>query len=273
MRTVKKISSETNETAEIKSLVEVYEEISASKMQDIRGEIINSRDFFEKLASLSSEIGADLEQSVQNKQGDVAVFVSAGSGLYGDLIDKIFIDFVSFINKNKSTDRIVIGKLGDEMMRSLAGETNYKFYDLVNEDLDANTLPDLLKTLVKYKRIYLFHGKFKNIVSQETWTESISGQVLGEIQDGMEMQKCQYLYEPNISDVAKVFSEEISGMIFDQTVKESRLAKYASRLMHLDNVMEKIDTKLEKLIYEKVKAVKRNGERKQMASFAGLINI
>lgn len=273
MRTIKKISSETSETVEIKSLVEVYEEISASKMQEIRGEIINSRDFFENLAILSSEVGADLEQSVQNKSGDVAVFISAGSGLYGDLIDKIFVDYFSFISKNKNIDRIVIGKLGDEMMKSLTNETNYKFYDLVDEGLDKSSLPELLKNLVKYKRIYLFHGKFRNIVAQETWTESISGQVLGEIQDNIQSEKSMYLYEPNMLDVAKVFSEEISGMIFDQSIKESRLAKYASRLMHLDTVLEKIDTKFDKLVFEKIKAVKRNSERKQMASFAGLINI
>ncbi|MEK7550897.1 MAG: F0F1 ATP synthase subunit gamma [Patescibacteria group bacterium] len=272
MRSIKKVIVEDRETLEIKGLVEVYEEIAAGKMQEIRESIMNARDFFERLATLSSEVGADLETAGLGRTGDVAVFVSAGTGLYGDLIDRIFVGFMDFVQKNPRIDKVVIGKLGDEMMKFLAKDITYQYYDLVDEEIEAEKLSMLIKDLVRYKKIYLFYGKFRNIVNQETWTQAISGQVLGEIQGGkVSDKKFLYLYEPGVESVAKVFSEEIAGSVFDNTIEESRLAKYASRLMHLDTALEKINEKLKNLFFERIKVAKRVSERKQLASFAGLL--
>ncbi|KKR85803.1 MAG: ATP synthase gamma chain [Candidatus Woesebacteria bacterium GW2011_GWB1_41_10] len=275
MRTIKKIINESSETQEIRGLIGIYEEIAAGKMQEIRGGIMNARDFFERLTILSSEVGADLETAGLGTSGEGAVFVSAGTGLFGDLIDKIFFNFMDFVRKNPKVDKFVIGKLGDEMMKTLAGNTDYKYYDLVDEELKGEELSVLMKELVVYKKIYLFYGKFGNIVNQETRVDTVSGQVLGNIQDekSLSEQKFLYLYEPTIVEIAKVFSEEIAGAIFNQTIAESRLAKYAARLMHLDSALEKVDDRLMNLSLEKMKAAKRIGEKKQMSSYAGLVAI
>lgn len=273
MRTVKKIITESKETGEVKGLVEVYEELAALKMQEIRGEILNARDFFERLAALSAEVGADLGKAGLGKNGEVAVFISASTGLYGDIIDKIFVNFMEFTKKNPNAELIVLGKMGDAMMKNLAPNKKYRYFDLVNENISDEILPEVVKTLVYYQKIYLFYGKFNNIVNQETWTSSISGQVLADMQAINQAEtKFLYLYEPKIEQIAKVFSEEIAGSVFGETIKEAQLAKLASRLMYLDAAIEKIDGKLENLLREKRKAVKRNIERKQLVSFAGIIS-
>ncbi len=272
MRSIRKIVTENKETGEIRGLIEAYEEIAAGKMQEIREKILLSRDFFERLANLSSEVGADLESAGLGRSGDVAVFVSAGTGLYGDLIDRIFVGFMDFVKKNPKADKVIIGKLGKEMVSSLTNIKDYKYYDLYDEEIKKDELSGLIKNLISYKKIYLFYGKFKNIVNQETWTQAISGQVLGDIQqENIPETNFLYLYEPDVDTVSRVFSQEIAGSVFDQTIKESRLAKYASRLMHLDSALEKVDDKLAALLLEQTKAIKRNSERKQLSSFAGLM--
>ena len=51
------------QTVDLRSLVEVYEETAAEKMKQIRKRILSSREFLEALTKLSSKVGADLTES------------------------------------------------------------------------------------------------------------------------------------------------------------------------------------------------------------------
>lgn len=268
---IKKISDSKKEIESIRGLIEVYEEMSATKMQKIREEIINARDFFDKLAELSVEIGADLDRDSFAKNGDVCVFVSSSTGLYGDLIDSIFVKFSNFIKANPKFDRVVVGKLGNSLMQSYNKGVDFTYYDMADEGLVDAEYKTVLAKLMQYKRIHLFYGKFKNIVTQETWTQVISGQVLGNIQELVNTnESLKFIYEPDPEFVSKVFSEEIASSIFSQSIDENKLAKYASRLMYLDLVIEKIDDKLNTLAFQGIRAKKRRTESKQLVSFAAM---
>ena len=273
MRSVKKILKDKKEIEDIKGLVQVYEEISASKIQKVRDEILTSRDFFERLSLLSKEVGADLEASGLGASGEAFVFISSQTGLYGDIVDRIFVSFSAFLKSNPTADVYVLGKLGDSLMKSFLPKVKYQYFDLQDEELTDEKLREVIKSLVQYKKINLFYGKFKNIVVQESSTSSISGRVLKEVQDQKVFdEKLNYLYEPEVNSVAKVFSEEIAGLLFNGTLEESRLAKLASRMMYLDEALENVDKRLMKISLERVKAIKRKNERKQLTSFAGIMN-
>ena len=85
-------------------------------------------------------------------------------------------------------------------------------------------------------------------------------------------EKFLYLYEPTEAAVAEVFTKEIAAAVFDQTLKESQLAKFASRLMYLDTAIEKIDEKITGYKLEKAKAQKRAMGKKQAVAFSGIIS-
>ena len=76
MKNIKKIKTEIRDTSQFKSIVEVYEEISAMKMRNIREGIVDSREFLERLAYLSNEVGSDLA-SVVGTGGSATVYLSA----------------------------------------------------------------------------------------------------------------------------------------------------------------------------------------------------
>ena len=77
--------------------MEVYEEIAATKMQRIRKTVTASCDYFEGLAKLSEEVALDLDNAFEGKNKFAAVFLSANTGLYGDIVKKVFYTFVSDI--------------------------------------------------------------------------------------------------------------------------------------------------------------------------------
>ena len=69
-------------------------------------------------------------------------------------------------------------------------------------------------------------------------------------------------------DVFKIDQEIFKG-ILDQTIKEGELARSASRLMHLDQAIGKIDENLGRARGKYLKAVKRVSGRKQNTMLAG----
>lgn len=272
MRSIKRIKNDIKELDEIKALVEVYEEIAASRMQAIRNDIFSARDFYERLAQLSAEVGADLESAGLGKAGEVAVFISSQTGLYGDIIEKIFMKYTNFVTQNPSVDKVVFGKLGDSMMKSNPSNLSYQYYDLDNEVLEGENLTNILNKLINYKKIHLFYGKFINIVSQEGENKTISGQTLaGYTKESLKDAKFYYIYEPSVDKISKLLTEQIAGAVFNQSMKESVLAKYGSRLIYLDDTLQKCDEKMFNLALEKNKTKKRIIERKQSISLASMI--
>lgn len=271
MRTVKAIINQIKETDELKGLVDVYEEIAAYRLTKIRKVILASRDYFEGLANVSGEVGIDVGMAFPSTQGEAAVFISANSGFYGDIVDKIFASFVEFVKKNK-VDNIVVGSLGKTLMESYAKGISYKYYEIPDDKLETADLSLLAKEFENYKKIHVFYGKFKNIVIQESSLMSIGRQTIGGVQKAHTPDiKLNYLYEPSLEKIAEVFAKEILYSLFEQSVKESQLARYASRLMYLDSAIEKIDDRKKVLGMEKTRAVKRNVAKRQGIMVAGLI--
>ena len=68
----------------------------------------------------------------------------------------------------------------------------------------------------------------------------------------------KYLYEPSVEAVAETLSGEVFAQILRDTWSESQLAKMASRLMQLDNVVVGIDKQVKKLAVQR-RQIERGG--------------
>jgi F0F1-type ATP synthase gamma subunit len=281
MKTFKKIVNEIKDTTELTHVVEVYEQVAASKMQKIRNDILTSREFFEGLVKLSKDVGADFEGLVSAARGisttEAAVFVSANAGLYGDIIARTFDLFLQYLDEHK-VDAYVVGKVGEEMMRRTAPGKTYRPFEMSDEEIEEQQFNILAKNLAGYERITVFYGRFQSIVSQESQAATISGEILSEYQGNkkatqqmLEGKKLKYLYEPDVAAVSNFFGKEIMTATFEAMLRESQLAKYGSRLMHLDMAINKIEEQLGDQNDQKLKIRKRMQEKKQRASLGGIL--
>lgn len=273
MRSYKSLLSDTANLLEIKGMVEVYEELAAGKMQKIRKFILSNRDFFESLEKLSDEVGSDFESVVAAEKKTTAVFVSANTGLYGEIIDKTFRQFLDFIAQNE-TEVYVIGKLGESLMQSLAPRVAYRSLPFSDDEILPEEFDSLLATLFPYKKIIVFYGKFYNIAIQRPFVSRLTGEVLTRSQNPDEFAKIRfrYLYEPSLLSVSEVFAGEILTSMLDAILRESQLAKQASRLMQLDQTIENIDLNLTKITAEKRSLRKKSLNRKQNSMISGIIS-
>jgi len=268
MKTGKELVLEGNDCLEMKGMAEVFEEIAAIKMQRIRADTTKSRAFFEGLGKLSEEVGLDMSQTSAKKNEDAAVYISANKGMYGDIVDKIFTDFLTYV-KSHTVASFVVGKVAIRLMSQFAPNINYSYFELSDEEVDMQNFGYIMRNLIDYRKIYVFYGKFQNLANQDASSATISGEMLADMQPNTK-NRLNYLYEPSVEGVSQVFNNEILSSVMEQIMRESQLAKFGSRLMFLDNAIQNIDAKMNNLILERRHAKRRLEDKKKLMTISGI---
>lgn len=254
----------------LRSLVEVYEEVAAARMQKVRGAVLASRQFLEEMLTVFGRV-----REVYKKKGfsglakngrRVAVFLSANSGLFGDIVDRTFDKFAQFI-ESYECDAVVVGKLGVRMMTDRKVNKLYNYYDFPDDSVDPESLLLIMRYLLQFERIVVFYGKFGSILTQDPVMTAVSGENLEVAVTG---GKTEYIFEPTIEEIAKIFEGQIMASLFEQTLHESQLAKFASRLLNLDKSWENIGKRLEYVESEEIRLRRKTRNRKQLSTISGM---
>lgn len=264
---------------ELKSLVDVYEEVAAGRMQKIRGAVLQSRSFMDGLIEVFSKvIGAykrlpEKERLIRrlNKQ-TVAVFVAANARLYGDIVERTFENFSTYVTANKP-EVVVLGKTGMQMMADKRPDVLFNYFDFSDVEVEMESFNMIMRYLLQFESIVVFHGRFKTLLNQEAAQTMVSGEALMALEEGKaatDGAKDRYLFEPSIQEVAKVFEGEILASIFEQTLHESHLSKFASRLLALDRSVENIERRIKQVKGDQIKWAHKKRNSKQLQTIAGV---
>jgi F0F1-type ATP synthase gamma subunit len=273
--TKRQIADQTRDLQGLKSLVETYEEVAALRMQAIRQQVLRAREFLDGISGVFADAKSNVEKGVDlttistlNRNGrSVAVFTSANAGLYGDIINKTYELFLEFVHKRQA-DAVVIGRLGVRMVSERNPELLYNYFDFSDAGLDSSNLNMIMRYLLQFEKIYVFHGKYRSLVLQDPVVSSISGdEATSNLQTS---EKNLYLFEPGLAEVLKMFEQEIMTTLFQQSMHEGQLAKFASRLFHLDSAAESIDNNLGKLRITARKVAHNMNARKQLNTISGV---
>jgi len=253
------------QTVDLRQLVEVYEETAAEKMKQIRKRILSSREFLEALTKLSSKVGADLTESftVKKKQ-EAAVLMSAKAGLFGDLIERIVNQWLKYVKEN-SVEPVVVGALGKRLVEERSPGMSFEYLDLEDKQMPEEDLKELSLKLNHYPKVTVFYAKFENIAQQEVTSGDVTGLIM-EMDNQIskeETKRSKYIYEPSVNVISDKFGKEIMTSLVGGMAEENQLSKYASRLLHLDRALDKIDEQLGKLRIDQRQADKQIQERKQ----------
>jgi len=276
MQSINNITQQIVDLGELQGLVEVYEEIAATKMQKIKAEIIAARLFYEELCQLSLEVAADISGFFpQQIKKTAVVFVGANNGLYGDIIQKTFQIFYQYIKSN-TADVFVIGKLSEELMKIYTNNIPYKKLDFPDDIFDESQFVTIAKTLTQYNTIIIFHGQFQSIAVQIPRIAELSGKMIPTnfttIKNELKIQIAN-LYEPSLLDVSTLFSDEILSTSMGQILSESQLAKLGSRLISLDQTIDRINEQESILNREKYRMRKKIIGKKQNNTIYSMMSL
>ncbi len=284
MITKKDVYQEIDNLSGLRGMIETYEEIAASRIKRTRESVLKSRYFLDDLtlvfgdvkSSYKKEIDALMKKNKVKDPSKISFFVkngktlyvllSANTGLYGSIVRDTFNLFIDEYKKEPS-DIVIIGRQGLNMYQNELKSKNYVYFDFPDSDVDSDTLKKIIAYLINYQKIVVFFGKFQSIVTQKPTMSDISGnpEISGETQASM-----KYFFEPSIEKILAFFEQEIFSSIFEQTVRESQLAKFAARITTLDTSTENIKRRLGQMLYEKNKITHAEENKKQQQTFLSM---
>lgn len=288
MQTRQRSLQEIEQLGTLRTLVKVYGEIASIKMMRTRESVLYARQFLEKIGEVFDEVRASYLDQVMKlakkkllKPGEkvttlshngktVTVLLSANTKLYGDLVQRTYNEFLDEV-RNNDVEATVIGKVGLALFSKHEPKRPVTYFDYPDDKRDAVAMKEVIRHLVQYEEIHVYYGKFKNVMRQEPDKYVMSaGMPLSEASK-KDHKVREYLFEPSLSEVLKYFEKEIFGTLFGQTLDESQLGKYASRLVAMDRAEQNIEKRLKKMEVDQLKAKHLLNNRKQLNSMSSII--
>lgn len=275
------IDLEVSEITSLKSLTEVYGEIAAIRMKKIRDLVLKNRDFLESIESIFRDcLGAyaqKLSQMIKTgkvKVGEkvtflshngstVAVLISANTRFYGDVIRETFDKFMDEVRKH-DFEVTIIGKVGRSMFLDAEPNRPFTYFELPDFGTDQAHMSETVSHLVQYQEIKVYYAKYQSVVNQVASTFSISAGT--EVADKHDKSVASFLFEPSLERVLMFFETQIFASLFDQSLRESQLAKLASRILAMDKASASIDQRLKALSFESKRLRHTNEDKKMFGS-------
>ncbi len=278
------ILEEIREVQALRNLVSAYEEIASFRMKKTRDAVLYTRKYLDAINDIFERVRTSYAFEARHylkKRGKkagltflahngktVAVLLSANTGLYGEIIYKTFTKFVDEVNKGE-VEATIIGKHGLSLFLGVYPNKPYTYFDLPDQDVKPADLIDIIKHIVQYEEIHVYYGKFLSVIKQEPTSLTVTAEIK---MDGKEGQKpVSYIFEPSLEKILMFFETEIFASLFEQSVSESQLAKYASRVVAMDKADINIKDHLKKLNLEKMRASHLKLNKKQLNTFPSLL--
>ena len=282
----KEIQQEIEQLKGLQILAQAYEEIASTRMKKIRSTVLSKRDFLIEISEVFEQVRKSYARQVVKlvkrkgiKRGGkitflahngktVALFLSANTGLYGDIVKKTFNEFIKEV-REKNSEVTIVGRQGLALYLQEEPNRPYTYFDLPDHSATSNQVAEIIKHIVAYERIHVYYGKFINVVNQSPTLFSIAAEI--NLPKGDEKEVSMYLFEPSLEKILMFFETEIFASLFEQSVSESELAKNASRVMAMDKAASNVTKYLEELRNEKLRIYHRSINKKQLNSLSSVM--
>ncbi|MEI6533226.1 MAG: F0F1 ATP synthase subunit gamma [Candidatus Roizmanbacteria bacterium] len=281
----KRVREEIDYTNTLKMIVQAYEEIAVMKMQRVRKSVISARSFMESIVEVFADVKSSYRRKIleimkRNKnQGkntfstivkngkNANVFLSANAKLYGDIITKVFREFQKHIDED--VDLVVVGKLGRDLMHEYGVKKQFLYFDMPDDAVSLENLKPVIYHLINYEKINVFYGKFESIVNQEASVANVTGDQAIDFRQDTKATN-EFLYEPSLNKLMNFFETQVFTSLFRQTASEFQLARYASRIKSMEDILVNIDNHGRQLKQEERRVKRAIGNKKQYEVVAGI---
>ncbi len=281
MDNLRELKLEARQLKSLKSMVKVYGELAAMRMNRAREDVLYSRKFLAKVTEVFDSVRISYAKQLKRlaktrkfKKGEyatflahngktVAVFLSANTRLYGDIVQRTWKAFEQGVRENDA-EATLVGKVAKQLYEKAFAGRPYTYFDFPDMDIDHEKLAKIMAHLVHYEEIHVYHGRFVNVIRQEADMYAISSQINLEEIEEKDQKRTLYIFEPSMEAILRYFEEEIFSVLFEQTVAEAQLAKFASRLVAMDRAEQNISDRVKELNVRRMMLTHRDKNRKQL---------
>ncbi len=278
----------------LKELAQSYEEIAVVRMQKIRDSVLKTRDFLARLSDVFVDLKASYNREVKDlmeriKKGDkklivplqkngktLMVYLSSNGKLYGAVTQKTYRLFIEDLKKAEpsKTELIIIGKAGKETFEGSRYNRPFKYFEIPDNGYTIDHIKDLMKEFIQYEKVWVYYGKFGNVVKQSPISTSISGEDIFETENFIETpREDRFIFEPTLEKIYHFFETQIMANLFAQTMLENQLARHASRVNAMEEALGHIEEEGKRLNQERVRLKHLMQNKKQLETLAGVITL
>ena len=266
----------------VKTVTQVYQEIAVMKMQRVRGSVLVTRDYLEKLSEIFYEVKRSYNRELnrllekekkQNKEvkqdKELSILISPNTKLYGEVVYKVVKLFIEDIKKSKSEIGI-IGRLGKDLFDNEKIERQYTYFEIPDSEIRMEDLRAIIAYIASFEKINVYYPRFENVVSQKASISNLSGDAPLKEGEGLNYRERAYLFEPNLEKILLYFRNQMISSLFKQTVHESQLARFASRIRAMEEALDHIDVRSRQLTTEQRRMKKIDENKKQLERISGM---
>lgn len=279
----------------LKDLAESYEEIAVIRMQKIKDSVIKTRNFLTKISDvyvdLKSSYGREVHELLERrKKGDkhilptlqkngktLLVYLSSNGRLYGSVTQKTFKLFVQDLKAEadpSKDDILVIGSAGKEMFENSSVKKQFEYFDIPDTRVEVDHIKQLMQKFVQYEKVYVYYGKFGNVVRQSAFATSITGEDIFETETVAQVpREDRFIFEPTLEKIFHFFETQIMANLFSQTLLENQLARHASRVNAMEEALVHIEEESKKLNQQTTRIKHLLQNKKQLETISGVISL
>lgn len=246
MRRALRIQGELGQIRTIKDLTEVFESVASMHIARIRNHVVSSQQFFAELWPTYRSLRIDPRERVETtrkiRKGHTAFLAVTSEGKLGSsLDDQIIADMLASLPKGNQPDIIVIGRHGLSRLQQRK-ITITKAFTLPATDINF-TVGDIIDALQEYEQISVFYQRYDSLRVQKTERIELLNAVreLGEGvgEEGELVSSRDYIFEPNIAEIATYMESVMMGVALIQIIMESKLAGYAVRFNSMSRAKQR----------------------------------
>lgn len=251
---------EQTQTAEF--VTTMLRDISATKLQAIRGEFEANRKYFSELHELMALVQSYAKEAnitlapAQKKR--VYVAVTSNKRFYGSLNHEIVHALHTSLLGNEDTDSLVVGQTGQQIasLNPMSKRQTYRAF--AKDEPTEEELYDLIETLAPYDEVLVIHPTFVNSFQQHAKTTDITH--LPDATESSTQRTIDYLFEPEIPKIIEFFKTQIRLTLFMRVLLETQVAFTGARLMKMQRAREKAGemVKSQKLVIHKETSTVKN---------------
>lgn len=278
----------------IKELAESYEEIAVIRMQKIKDSVLQTRDFLAEISDVYVDLKASYEREVKDlmariKRGEktlltglqkngktLLVYLSSNGKLYGSVTQKTYHLFINDVRSTEfaSADLAIIGSAGKEMFVGSGENRQFEYFEIPDTSVEVTHIKTLMQKFLQYEKVYVYYGKFGNVINQSPIATSITGEDIFETEiPSPTPREDKFIFEPTLEKIFHFFETQIMVNLFSQTLLENQLARHASRVNAMEEALVHIEEETKKLnqLTTRLKHLTQN--KKQLETISGVISL
>jgi F-type H+-transporting ATPase subunit gamma len=278
MPTLQEIKKNLETISALKDITGTYQEIANLRMKQIRELVLKNRKFFQELLSTYQKIKSAYFLSLKRKRGGkiffrqakkekILVFLSSNQFFYGPLILNIWKKVKKYLSQNKG-DLAIIGRTGKYLAEREGFGLRIFYFELNDLKPEKEKLEEIIAFIKNYKKILVFHGKYAGVLNQDVVINDLSGEIIPGEKD---LKGEDYIFEPSPEAVLEFFETEMIASLFNQTLMEHQLARYASRVIAMYQASENAKKLEKKFLIIKNKLIRQKLNKKQIELFSNLL--